>query len=251
MGVMPIHDWTRVSASTWHSFHVSWIAELKRVLNTGLLPDGFYAENEMPESGYVPDVPAYLRASHDIMVDLDSDDLPGAVAAVAAPPRTQVSVAADETAFLATRRHPIAIRRESGDQLIALIELVSPGNKDRREAVAKFTRKVSDAVGSGVHVGVVDVFPPRRADGSGGLVGASADACDFPMMELPVGKPLCIGSIVANPRHLYADPFAVGDPLPSMPLFLSAGWYVTLDLENTYEAAMQASPAHLRERLAV
>ena len=35
---MPIHDWTRVTAGTWHDFHLVWIAELRNVLNGGLLP---------------------------------------------------------------------------------------------------------------------------------------------------------------------------------------------------------------------
>lgn len=35
---MPIHDWTRVTAGTWHDFHLAWIAELRNVLNGGLLP---------------------------------------------------------------------------------------------------------------------------------------------------------------------------------------------------------------------
>ena len=26
---MPIHDWTRVTAGTWHAFHLSWIAEIQ------------------------------------------------------------------------------------------------------------------------------------------------------------------------------------------------------------------------------
>lgn len=26
---MLIHDWTRVTARTWHAFHLSWIAEIQ------------------------------------------------------------------------------------------------------------------------------------------------------------------------------------------------------------------------------
>ena len=35
---MPIHDWTRVDAGIFHAFHLSWIAEIARVLNRGQLP---------------------------------------------------------------------------------------------------------------------------------------------------------------------------------------------------------------------
>jgi len=35
---MPVHDWTRVEDGIYHDFHVSWIPEIKKVLNEGLLP---------------------------------------------------------------------------------------------------------------------------------------------------------------------------------------------------------------------
>ena len=43
---MPVHDWTRVSAGTFHDFHNAWITELRNALNGGLLPRGFYAQGE-------------------------------------------------------------------------------------------------------------------------------------------------------------------------------------------------------------
>ena len=46
---MPIHDWTRVDAGIFHHFHVTWIPEIARALNAGLLPDGYYATpNKLP-----------------------------------------------------------------------------------------------------------------------------------------------------------------------------------------------------------
>ena len=35
---MPIHDWTRVDAGTFHAFHVSWVSAIQEALNDGLLP---------------------------------------------------------------------------------------------------------------------------------------------------------------------------------------------------------------------
>ena len=48
---MPIHDWTRVTAGTWHAFHLSWIAEIQLALNGGLLPPDYYAQAEGMEEG--------------------------------------------------------------------------------------------------------------------------------------------------------------------------------------------------------
>src|ERR1051325_7376466 len=41
--VMPVHDWTRVDAGTFHAFHTRWISEIMGALNEGLLPSGYYA----------------------------------------------------------------------------------------------------------------------------------------------------------------------------------------------------------------
>ncbi len=43
---MPMHDWTRVDAGTYHDFHQTWIAMLKGKLNE-LLPEGYYAIAEL------------------------------------------------------------------------------------------------------------------------------------------------------------------------------------------------------------
>ena len=40
---MPIHDWSRVSAGTFHDFHQGWTIEIRNRLNSGVLPDGYYA----------------------------------------------------------------------------------------------------------------------------------------------------------------------------------------------------------------
>ena len=53
---MPMHDWTRVSAGSFHTFHTAWITEIARALNNGVLPDGFYAESEQVAGQTGPDV---------------------------------------------------------------------------------------------------------------------------------------------------------------------------------------------------
>src|SRR5438132_2170379 len=53
---MPIHDWTRVDAGTFHAFHTRWISELMKVLNAGLLPPGYYALAEQVATRMQTDV---------------------------------------------------------------------------------------------------------------------------------------------------------------------------------------------------
>ena len=53
---MPTHDWSRVSAGTFHDFHGGWIVELRNALNGGILPAGYYAMAEQVAQDEDPDV---------------------------------------------------------------------------------------------------------------------------------------------------------------------------------------------------
>jgi hypothetical protein len=44
----------------------------------------------------------------------------------------------------------------------------------------------------------------------------------------------------------YVEPVAVGDPLPEMPVFLTADRYVPCPLEGTYQTAWDQFPAPLK-----
>src|SRR5262245_39245253 len=61
---MPIHDWTRVHAGTFHDFHTTWMAHLKEALNRGVLPGGYSAMIEKVVTRMQTDV-LTLRASAD------------------------------------------------------------------------------------------------------------------------------------------------------------------------------------------
>jgi hypothetical protein len=66
---MAIHDWSRVSAGVFHDFYLGWIVQLQRVLNTGILPRGYYAmlerveplegESETEDEGRL-EIPSYI-----------------------------------------------------------------------------------------------------------------------------------------------------------------------------------------------
>jgi len=53
---MPVHEWTKVDAGTFHDFHNGWIIHLKEALNGGLLPDGYYAMSEQYGGAVIADV---------------------------------------------------------------------------------------------------------------------------------------------------------------------------------------------------
>jgi len=59
---MPLHDWTRVDGGIFHAFHVTWIPEIQKVLNSGLLPEGYYALAEQHAGRAIADEPATLAS---------------------------------------------------------------------------------------------------------------------------------------------------------------------------------------------
>jgi len=60
---MPVHDWTRVDAGTFHAFHTAWITHLSEGLNGGVLPSGYYALPEQHFGHFVANVLALQTPS--------------------------------------------------------------------------------------------------------------------------------------------------------------------------------------------
>jgi hypothetical protein len=157
---MPIHDWTRVDAGLFHHFHQDWTIELCRGLNSGRLPPGFTARTDQQTGGPIPDGPTPHRGpKHQGRRDAD-----GGLAMATAPPKARVIYEFEEDTY-ATRANRIRIQHRHG-QVVAVIEIVSPGNKNSRNALRTFVRKASDLICQGIHLLVIDLFPPSERDPS-------------------------------------------------------------------------------------
>lgn len=252
---MPIHDWTRVTSGTFHDFHLAWIAELRRALNGGLLPKGYYALAEQVAGQVAPDV----LTLQDLGVDPNDTTGTGAatgdgngnggVAVATAPPRVAVRDTISESMFLAARRRRLVIRHTTGDRIVALLEIVSPGNKERRGMLDAFVDKAVGALDEGFHLLVIDLLPPGPFDPRG-IHGAVWERLGG-TYDPPPDKPLAVAAYAAGgrggaPVTCYVEPAAVGVDLIDMPLFLDPGHYVNTPLEPTYRAAYAGVPARWR-----
>lgn len=162
---MPVHDWTRVEAGVFHDFHHSWIEELARALNRGLLPPDYYALREQHAAGFGPDVLTLQEQSDG---DVDRPVVPGPAAgkALVAIPKLK-PLAETDMAFYRRKQNVIAIRHVSGDRIVAMIEIVSPGNKAARNPLRAFVQKAADLVENGIHLLILDLHPPGRRDPDG------------------------------------------------------------------------------------
>ena len=248
---MPIHDWTRVTAGAWHAFHLSWISEIQEALNAGLLPAEYYAQAEQIAGPLGPDV-LTLREPH-VHSNVDpsaqtSDDTSSGMAVATAPPPVRMTTEAEMNDYVWKRR-TVVIRHSSGDHIVALLEIVCPGNKSARHAVRSFAEKAIEALYRGYHLLIVDLFPPGPRDPQGIHAIIWGEISDEPF-ELPPGEPLTLVAYNAGPRKIgYIEPTAVGRELIGMPLFLTPEVYINVPLESTYRAAYRGVPRKWREVL--
>ncbi len=237
---MPVHDWTRVDAGIFHDFHLGWIGELRTALNCGLLPPDFYALVEQHAGRKIPD----LLALHAVSASgpPPAPATTGGLALAEAPPRVSRTVRLRGS--YRTLRRTLAIRHVSGHRLVAVLEIVSPGNKDRRKNVEAFAEKIAALLDAGINALLVDVFPPGTQDPRG-MHGAVKEMFgDDEQFQVPEDRPLTQVSYEAGPEiDAYLEYAAIGRPLPDMPLVFSEGRYINVPLESTYLAAYRGMPA--------
>ena len=237
---MPIHDWTTVTAGTFHDFHQGWIIAIRNALNGGLLPAGYYAMAEQVAGRPHPDVltlevfePAAVWSGPDRRVGIALADH---------PPRVRYTLKAEATLY-AAKADRIAIYHSSGDRVVAFLALISPGNKHSRPAVQQLLDKLSRALAQGLHLLVIDLHPPGRHDPEGlhaaywgGEPGVTPD------------QPLSLAAYCADDcPTAYFEPIAVGAILADMPLFLTPDRYINVPLETTYQAAWRGVPERWKQ----
>ena len=247
---MPIHNWSRVSDGMFHWFHQRWVGTICDWLNAGKLPKGLYAIGEIYADGYYPDVLAVEgRPEENGKRDLTSANGFG-VAVAELPPKTRFTWEAETEGYLA-RKDFIAIRTLDGI-LVAAIEIVSGGNKLSTARLRKFVQKTIDFLDQGVHVLVVDLFPPTPRDPSGIHHAIWSERYDGEF-EFHPDKPLTLASYRAADEDTitqsFVEPVALGEALPAMPLFLWPNRYINVELEATYESAWAVYPAPLKPKI--
>jgi Protein of unknown function (DUF4058) len=246
---MPIHDWTRVDAGIFHDFHQTWIIQIKRALNDGLLPGEYYALAEQHGAKFTPDV-LTLKAGHDLGEERNGGyvgpggDSGGGV--LVAEPKVRVRAETD-LEYYRRKQNVVAVRHASGDDLVAVVEIVSKGNKSSRQALDDFIRKAGDFLARDVHLLILDVQPPTSRDPQG-IHGATWDFLTGQEYAAPADKPLTLAAYeTAGAIRAYVEPMAVGDAMIDMPLFLRPGAHILVPLERTYAAAWDAVPRRWRE----
>lgn len=235
---LPVHDWSRVPAGLFHHFQQDWSIEIARTLNRGLLPKGLSALVEQRAGAREPDVLTVERLPRPTFPANGNGTL------LLERPVTRFIRKTSQEIY-AARANRILVKHHLG-RIVAVIEIVSPGNKDSKAALRDFVDKVIDLLRRGIHVLVIDLFPPSERDPFG-IHKAIWDEITVEDFVLPDGKDRVLVSYETGDTHTaFIEAVGVGDALPDMPLFLAEGAHVRVPLEPTYMATWQASPEEMR-----
>lgn len=241
---MPIHDWSRVQAGLFHHFHQRWSVAICDALNAGRLPKGYYALIEQTTGGLVPDVLTLERGPRTGPGRIG----PTGIALANIAPKTRFVGQATEDEVYVAKANRIAIRHALGN-VVAVIEIVSPGNKSSRHALKSFLDKTLELLRGGIHLLIIDLFPPSKRDPQG-MHGSVWDELADEPFALPVDQRLTLVSYSAGiPKRAYVEPVTVGEVLPDMPLFLDPDTYILVPLEASYLATWESCPEEFREAI--
>jgi hypothetical protein len=219
----------------WEAFHGRWATAMSDALNE-TLPQNYFAESQVTLGTRVEvDVATLTQGAAP-----ESPDSGGTATAVQtrlwAPP-TPVAVF---PAFFPDDFAVHVFSSEAGPTLVAAIELVSPGNKDRAETRRAFAAKCAAYLQRGIGLMVVDIVTSRHANLHDDLMEllGQVEGLTFP-------TPTPLYTTAYRPAHragrneidLWREPLALGQPLPTLPLAVRGLGCLAIDLEGTYMEA--------------
>lgn len=227
-------------ARHWEDFHNGWAYEIKRALNRRVLPPGYYAEAQVHIGSRVEvDVATFERAAPEHSGVSGNGGIAVAVETWS-PPTTALIM----PAVFPDEIEVQVIHTLGGPHLVGAIELVSPGNKDRREACRAFAAKCASYLQQGVGLVIIDVVTERLANLHNELIDLLEQPQTFRFAE---ETPLYAASYrpsrqaSADQIELWLNPLAVGQVLPTVPLALRGGPTVPVELEATYTEVLSTS----------
>lgn len=234
---MPLRDHCRPPLDqlvSWEELHGQWPAVIVQQLRERL-PPGFVAAPHVHSGSQVEiDVATFEHPGRAFAGDLNGGD----TTAVWAPAEPTVAV---ETSLPDVDGYEVRVYDLArGRRLVAAVAIVSPANKDRSEHRNGFVAKCAALLQKGIAVSIVDVVTTRRFNLYSELLAFIGQG------DATLGDP---------PAHVYAAScrwgqrggrtmleawshrLEVGQPLPTLPLWLEARRLVPLDLEDSYEQA--------------
>lgn len=223
----------------WESFHAAWANSIMAQLNARLPPRFFAVTQTHLSSRIEADV-----AEYDQQAGVAEGAGNGPAGGVAVKPWAPPAAAMVLPAIFPDEFEVLIHERRGGAVLVAVVELVSPGNKDRPDTRRAFAAKCATYLRRGIGLVVLDVVTERHANLHNELIDALGlgEGFRMPAAEFlyAVGyRP--IRRQETNQIDVWPTALAVGARLPTVPLALRGATTIPLELEAAYEEARQRS----------
>ena len=228
---MPLNDHFHPPLSqrrSWTSFHASWATYIAEDLNERLPPRYFAAA--LAKFGIEIDVATGDESGGTSLSSHSSGDTWSP-----SPPSLVVPFAITADIVEVQIFHD-----EGGAELAGAIELVSPSNKDRPESREAFVAKCAAYLDQGSGLTIVDVVTERRANLHQLLLTrVSPDAPDEGSSTLYAVAYRPVKRDKITSLEIWHENLALGQSLPTLPLWLRGGICLPVNLEATYETTIR------------
>jgi hypothetical protein len=237
---MPLRDHFRsplADRRSWDEFHGQWPAMIVIGLSEKL-PQRYIAAPRIHLGSSIEiDVATYEQDEPDSPVSGWGEDRGIAVAAAPwAPPSPTLAIASD---LPDVDEYEVRVYdAQRGRRLVAAIEIVSPANKDRPEHRRAFVAKWAALLLDQVCIVIVDLVTTRTSNLYSDLMDhfGKTDP-SLPNVPPPIYAVACrwIRNEVAWQFETWSHSLAIGQPLPTLPLWLADNLSVPLELDLSYE----------------
>lgn len=214
---------------SWRSFHTAWATNMAQGLNQGRLPPFYRAEPNTQFGSVEIDVATFKNGS-------GSAPPPSADRPVWSAPAPTLTATVNLTDVDVVEVR--VLYRGDDEELKAAVEIVSPSNKDRPSSRHAFAVKCADILRRGASLVVIDVVTDRHASLHAEVLEV-AEAEAGAEWESPTRlSVIAYRAVPAGGRdrlELWPVELTVGQPLPTVPLWLGVDGAIPLDLEASYE----------------
>jgi hypothetical protein len=235
---MALHDHFRPPLGVrrhWHAFHNAWATYIAADLNQRL-PEGYFAESNV-QFGIEIDVATFeepgLTRTDAVAPGEYIDSLSTGVGVewiVPAPTQTLPIALMDETVEI------LVFNQAAGPTLTGALELVSPANKDRPAHRAAFISQCAAYLQQGIGLIIIDIVTDRRVNLHNDLLTRLCSASVVPWQaDLYVVSYRPVQRAEQPSLDVWQAPVALGQALPSIPLWLRGHLCVPVPLDITYE----------------
>lgn len=220
-------------SSSYQEVHGQWPAVLVQQLGKKL-PANYVAGPHVHVGAQIEvDVGSFEQ---DSFQNKDETNSGGVATQVYAPPKPSLEV---QTALGDFDEYEVRIYDAQRDRrLVAAIELISPGNKDRPETRSQFIAKCASLLRNGVCVVLVDIVTSKDFNLYGELLSLIGQ--QDPSLSSPASAIYAV-SCRWHPRgaqywlEAWNHTLNINQALPTLPLWLSENLAISLDLEASYE----------------